>query len=81
MKGKEIFKNLCAELARAGLSFPSLADTIGMGLSTIYSKKSGSRDWTLADMTAIQTVLQDETGLDLPLDYLFKREEAYQEGD
>lgn len=72
MSEKIEFENLMAEMARANISLPALAKLIGMGLSTIYNKKTGVQDWTLANMIAIQDVLQERTGLDLPLDYLFK---------
>ena len=71
-KEKIEFENLRVEMARANISFPALANIIGIGLSTIYSKKSGVLDWTLAEMLSIQNVLQEKTGLDLTLDYLFK---------
>ena len=71
-KEKIEFENLRVEMARANISFPVLANIIGIGLSTIYSKKSGSLDWTLSEMLSIQNVLQEKTGLELTLDYLFK---------
>ena len=72
MSEKIEFENLRAEMARAGVSLAELAKSVGMGVSTIYNKRSGLQDWTLAEMTAIQNVLQEKTGLDLPLDYLFR---------
>ena len=71
-KEKIEFENLRVEMARANISFPALANIIGIGLSTIYSKKSGVLDWTLSEMLSIQNVLQEKTGMDLTLDYLFK---------
>ena len=71
-KEKIEFENLRVEMARANISFLALANIIGIGLSTIYSKKSGALDWTLSEMLSIQNVLQEKTGLDLTLDYLFK---------
>lgn len=71
--GKIDYENLRVEMARAGISFPSLADMIRIGKTTIYSKKTGERDWTLKEMKSIQDVLQQKTGLDLPLDYLFSK--------
>ena len=71
-KEKIEFENLRVEMARANISFPVLANIIGIGLSTIYSKKSGVLDWTLSEMLSIQNVLQEKTGLELTLDYLFK---------
>ena len=71
-KEKIEFENLRVEMARANISFPALANIIGIGLSTIYSKKTGVLDWTLSEMLSIQNVLQERTGLDLTLDYLFK---------
>ena len=72
MTEKIEFENLKVEMARANISLPALAKLIGMGLSTIYNKRDGLQDWTLGNMLAIQDVLQERTGLDLPLDYLFK---------
>ena len=69
---KTEFENLNAEMGRAGLSYSAMAEMIGIGVSTIYNKRTGKQDWTLQEMTSIQKILQGKTGLDLPLDYLFK---------
>ena len=69
---KTEFKNLKAEMGRAGLSYSAMAEMIGIGLTTFYYKRTGKQDWTLQEMTSIQKILQEKTGLDLPLDYLFK---------
>ena len=60
MSEKIEFENLRAEMARAGVSLAELAKSIGMGVSTIYNKRSGLQDWTLAEMTAIQNMLQEK---------------------
>ena len=69
---KTEFKNLKAEMTRAGITFSEMAKMIGIGESTFYGKRNGSYDWTLSEMIAIQKILQERTELDLPLDYLFK---------
>ena len=60
-------------MSRAKLTFKALSDIIGISMSTIYNKKSGVSDWTLAEMVDIQKVLQEKTKQELPLDYLFMK--------
>lgn len=67
------YENLMAEMSRAKLTFKALSDIIGISMSTIYNKKSGVSDWTLAEMVDIQKVLQEKTKQELPLDYLFMK--------
>lgn len=72
-KDKIEYENLMAEMSRAKLTFKALSDIIGISMSTIYNKKSGVSDWTLAEMVDIQKVLQERTEQELPLDYLFMK--------
>ena len=66
------FPNLEAELARINMSKVELAKSIGMAITTIYGKFKGDSKWTLKDMERIRDVLQNVSGEELSLDYLFK---------
>lgn len=73
VKSKEVFPNLAAELARADLSKPALAQIIGLSLGSMYSKTSGKTEFTLGEMQSIADTLKTMTEQDLTLDYLFKK--------
>lgn len=69
-----VFFNLEAELARLRIKKPELADDIGLGRSTFYSKMNGSYDFYLREMEAIKEILEEKGGKPLTLDYLFSKE-------
>ncbi len=70
---KETFPNLSAEMARANLTKPALAQIIGISLGSIYSKTSGKTEFNLGEMQAICNCLETLTEQELTLDYLFKK--------
>lgn len=73
---KDLFPNLSAEMARANLSKPALAQIIGISLGAMYAKTSGKTEFTLGEMRDISSCLDTMTDQELTLDYLFKKREA-----
>lgn len=48
---------LKAQIVRAGLSIPKLADKIGLNKKTLYAKINGESDFKQPEIVAIQKVL------------------------
>ena len=70
---KELFPNLAAEMARANLTKPALAQIIGIALGSMYSKINGKTEFNLGEMKAIASCLETMTEQKLTLDYLFSK--------
>lgn len=66
-----MYKNLKAEIARAGLTHSEMADVIGVKYGTIWRLLNGRRQFRLGEMTAIQSELEGRNGTAYTLDYLF----------
>lgn len=66
-----MFRNLHAEISRAGLTQENLAELIDTSYSNLLNKIKGKRTWTLKEMLAIQEVLNQKLNAQLSLDYLF----------
>lgn len=66
-----MYKNLKAEIARAGLTNPEMADAIGVKYGTLWRLLSGKRQFRLGEMMAIQSELEERNDADYTLDYLF----------
>lgn len=66
-----MYKNLKAEIARAGLTNPEMEDVIGVKYATLWRLLNGKRQWRLAEMMAIQSELEERNGAYYTLDYLF----------
>ena len=73
MDKKELFPNLAAEMARANLTKPALAQIIGISLGSMYSKLAGRTEFNLGEIETITSTLELMTDQDLTLDYLFKK--------
>lgn len=67
-----MFRNLHAEISRAGLTQENLAELINTSYGSLLNKIKGKRVWTLKEMVAIQEVLNQKLDANLSLDYLFK---------
>lgn len=52
------YNDLNAEIARCGLSIPKLADKIGIGKKTLYSRMRGDTDFSQAEIVQISKVLK-----------------------
>ena len=75
-----MFKNLKAEIARAGLTNSEMEDAIGVKYSTLWRLLNGKRQWRLGEMMAIQSELEGRNDATYTLDYLFGDGEDYGEG-
>lgn len=66
-----MYKNLKAEIARAGLTNSEVAEALGTKYATIWRLLNGKRQWRLGEMVAIQSELEERNGATYTLDYLF----------
>lgn len=70
-----MFKNLKAEVARAGLTNAEVADSIGVKYPTLWRLLNGKRQWRLVEMMALQSELEGRNDATYTLDYLFGGDE------
>lgn len=70
-----MFKNLKAEVARAGLTNSEVADAIGIKYPTLWRLLNGKRQWRLGEMMALQSELEGRNDATYTLDYLFGGDE------
>lgn len=75
-----MYKNLKAEIARAGLTNSGLASAIGVKYGTMWRLLNGMQQFRLGEMVAIQSELEKRNGTTYTLDYLFEDGEDYGEG-
>lgn len=75
-----MYKNLKAEIARAGLTNSEIADVIGVKYGTLWRLLNGKQQFRLGEMMAIQSELEGRNGATYTLDYLFGDGEDYGEG-
>ncbi len=75
-----MYKNLKAEIARAGLTNSEMADALGVKYTTTWRLLNGKRQWRLGEMVAIQSELEGRNGAAYTLDYLFEDGDDYGEG-
>ena len=75
-----MYKNLKAEIARAGMSNTEMASAVGMKYMTLWRLLNGKRPWRLGEMVAIQSELEERNGAAYTLDYLFGDGDDYGEG-
>ena len=75
-----MFKNLRAEVARAGMTKADVADVIGKSAPTLSRLLSGKRPFRLGEMMALQSELEERNDATYTLDYLFGDGDDYGEG-
>jgi len=75
-----MFKNLRAEVARAGMTNADVADVIGKSVPTLVRLLSGKQPFRLGQMMAIQSELEERNDATYTLDYLFGDGDDYGEG-
>lgn len=75
-----MYKNLKAEIARAGLTNSEMADALGVKYATAWRLLNGKRPWRLGEMVAIQSELEERNDATYTLDYLFEDGEENGEG-
>ena len=76
-----MYKNLKAEIARAGLTNPEMAGAIGMKYGTIWRLMNGKQQFRLGEMMAIQSELEERNDTNYTLDYLFEDGDENGEGE
>lgn len=76
-----MFKNLRAEVARAGMTNADVADVIGKSVPTLSRLLSGKQPFRLGEMMALQSELEWRNCTSYTLDYLFKDGDDYGEGE
>lgn len=76
-----MYKNLEAEIARAGMTKPEMADAVGMKYSTLWRLLSGKQPFRLGEMAKLQSALEERNGTTYTLDYLFEEGSDYGEGE
>ena len=72
-----MYKNLKAEIARAGLTNSKMAEILGVKYATVWRLLNGKRQWRLGEMVTIQSELEERNGAAYKLDYLFGDGEYY----
>lgn len=75
-----MYKNLKAEIARAGLTNSEMAEALGAKYATVWRLLNGKRQWRLGEMMTIQSELEERNGATFTLDYLFGDGDDYGEG-
>ena len=75
-----MYKNLKAEIARAGLTNSEMADALGVKYATAWRLLNGKRPWRLGEMVAIQSELEERNDATYTLDYLFEDGDENGEG-
>lgn len=75
-----MYKNLKAEIARAGLTNPEMAGAIGMKYGTMWRLMNGKQQFRLGEMMAIQSELEERNDTNYTLDYLFEDGDENGEG-
>ena len=68
-----MFRNLHAEISRAGFSQEKIAELSNTSYGNFLNKIKGKRTWTLKEMLSIQKVINEKLDAQLSLDYLFKQ--------
>lgn len=76
-----MYRNLKAEIARAGMTKEDIAESIGKSVATVFRILSGKQQFRLGEMVAIQSELEERNGTTYTLDYLFEDGEDYGEGE
>ena len=76
-----MYKNLKAEIARAGLTNSEMADALGVKYATAWRLLNGKRPWRLGEMVAIQSELEERNDATYTLDYLFEDGDENGEGE
>lgn len=76
-----MYKNLKAEIARAGLTNPEMAVAIGMKYGTMWRLMNGKQQFRLCEMMAIQSELEERNDTNYTLDYLFEDGDENGEGE
>lgn len=69
-----MYKNILAEMSRAGMTQSQLSELTGITLSVLNPKLKGHRPFSVPEAIKIKEVLTKAVGENLTLDYLFKND-------
>lgn len=67
-----MFRNLEAEMIRAGITKEKLSKELGISNKTLYNRLSGYADWSMEEMKKTQAIINISLQQEYTLDYLFK---------
>ena len=67
-----MFRNLEAEIIRAGITKEKISQELGLSNKTLYNRLNGSTDWSMEEMKKIQAIINIHLQQEYTLDYLFK---------
>lgn len=67
-----MFRNLEAEMIRAGITKDNLSKELGLSNKTLYNRLNGSSDWSMEEMKKTQAIINISLQKEYTLDYLFK---------
>lgn len=67
-----MFRNLEAEMIRAGITKEKLSKELGISNKTLYNRLSGCADWSMEEMKKTQAIINISLQQEYTLDYLFK---------
>lgn len=67
-----MFRNLEAEIIRAGITKEKISQELGLSNKTLYNRLNGSTDWSMEEMKKIQAIININLQQEYTLDYLFK---------
>ena len=67
-----MYRNLQAELKRAGITETELCKMLGLSRVTFTHRMNNAGRWTLAEMVFIKDTINKKLGTSYALDYLFE---------
>ena len=70
-----MYKNLQAELKRAGITETEMCHILGLSRVTFSKRMNVPDGWTLREMDFIRKTLNEKLGTNYSLDYLFEKKE------
>lgn len=76
-----MYRNLEAEIARAGMTRDDCAEAINKSKATWDRLIAGKQTFRLGEMMALQSELEERNDAEYTLDYLFKEVSEDGEGD
>lgn len=69
-----MYRNLKAEMIRAGIKTADLAKVIGKTTGTVYNKLNGKTGWYHPEVMTIKEILEQKNGTSYTLDYLMEED-------
>lgn len=66
-----MFKNVRAEMVKAGINVSTLANEMGITAQALYKKFNGQTEFSFKDTITIRNILSKYTNEKLDIEYLF----------